>query len=86
MSRPSRPLERSALVYAAINALIAFVVSRWIMGQTLAFGLWAAGLFGAAAYMGTKARLRGGSMMRTRRHLRVVRDEPVRPDDPPTAA
>jgi hypothetical protein len=86
MSRRTRSLDRQALIYAAVNASIAFVVSRWIIGQTLAFGLWAAILFGTAAYTGTKARLRGGSMLRPRRHLRVVRDERERPDDLPPAA
>jgi len=86
MSRRTRSVDHRALIYAAVNALIAFVVSRWIIGGTLAFGLWAAILFGTAAYTGTKARLRGGSMLRPRRHLRVVRDERERPDDLPPAA
>lgn len=79
-------MDQRALIYAAVNALIAFVVCRWIIGGTMAFGLWAALLFGTAAYTGTKARLRGGSMLPPRRHLRVVRDERERPDDLPPAA
>jgi hypothetical protein len=86
MARRARSPERRALIYAAVNALIAFVVSRWIIGQTFVFGVWAAILFGTAAYTGTKARVRGGSMLRPRRHLRVVRDQRDRPDDLPPAA